>query len=216
MDEPFVLFHVVYKLYHQPVPLSPPRLNVIRRRYVEGIQREWDASLEGKLILDKNPSPTAKLPVWLRVFPEMRVLIALRDPRDVIISCYFQNIELSQANINFLTLERTAKHYADLMDVWLAVRQWEGLAAMETRYEDTVADLEKEGRRTTEFVGLTWDQSQAQFYEKSRKKKMYAPTYRDASQPVYSRSVARWHSYEKHLAPILPVLEPYCRALGYT
>jgi Flp pilus assembly protein TadD len=40
-------------------------------------------------------------------------------------------------------------------------------------------------------------------------------TYRDASQPVYARSVARWRAYEKHLAPILPVLEPSCRALGY-
>jgi len=27
--------------------------------------------------------------------------------------------------------------------------------------------------------------------------------------------VARWRRYEKHLAPILPTLEPYCRAFGY-
>ena len=101
------------------------------------------------------------------------------------------------------------------MDVWLAVREWDGLAAIETRYEDTVSDLAKEGRRATEFLGLTWDGSQEKFHEKSRQKQMYSPTYRDASQPVYVRSVARWHSYEKHLAPILPVLEPYCRAFGY-
>ena len=25
----------------------------------------------GKLLVDKNPSPTARLPVWLRVFPEL-------------------------------------------------------------------------------------------------------------------------------------------------
>ncbi len=44
---------------------------------------------------------------------------------------------------------------------------------------------------------------------------MYSPTYHDASQPVYARSVSRWRAYEKHLAAIQPVLEPYCRALGY-
>jgi len=44
---------------------------------------------------------------------------------------------------------------------------------------------------------------------------MFSPTYRDASQPVYGRAVARWRAYEKHLGPILPILEPYCRALGY-
>jgi hypothetical protein len=36
------------------------------------------------------------------------------------------------------------------------------------------------------------------------------------TRPVYARSVGRWRAYEKHLAPILPVLEPYCRKLGYS
>jgi Flp pilus assembly protein TadD len=215
LDEPFVFTSIVCKLFKESAQLSAPRLNVIRRRYLEAIQREWGGSLEGKILLDKNPSPTARLHIWLRVFPELHVLIALRDPRDVVISCYFQNIALNPVNANFLSLERTARHYANLMDVWLAVRQWEGFAWIETRYEDTVADLEKEGRRVNEFLGLGWDESQGRFHEKSSKKQMYAPTYRDASQPIYARSVARWRAYEKHLAPIMPILEPYCRALGY-
>jgi hypothetical protein len=173
------------------------------------------AAAQGKLLVDKNPSPTARLPLWLRVFPELRVLIALRDPRDVVLSCYFQNIPLNTVNVNFLSWERLAKHYADLMDVWLAVRQWEGFAWIETRYEDVVADLAKEGRRVTEFLGLPWDEQQTRFYEKSRTKQLYSPTYQDVTRPVYARSVARWSAYEKHLAPILPALEPYCRTFGY-
>jgi tetratricopeptide (TPR) repeat protein len=215
LDEPRAFTTVAAKLFNESPQISAARLNIIRRRYLEAIQRDWDGSLEGKLVLDKNPSPTAKLRIWLRLFPELRVLIALRDPRDVVISCYFQNLVLNAYNANFLTLERTARHYANIMDVWLAVRQWEGFAWMETRYEDIVAGLEKEGRRVTEFLGLSWDPAQARFHEKSSKKRMFSPTYRDASQPVYARSVARWRAYEKHLAPILPVLEPYCRALGY-
>ncbi len=216
LDEPRAFTMIVAQLFHASPLLPPARLNVIRRRYLESIQKELGGAAEGKLILDKNPSPTAKLRVWLRVFPELRVIIALRDPRDVVISCYFQNIPLNPFNANFLTLERTARHYANLMDVWLAVRQWEGFSWIETRYEDIVADLEKEGRRVTGFLGLDWHTAQAQFHEKSGQKQIYAPTYHDASQPVYARSVARWHCYEKHLAPILPILEPYCRALGYS
>jgi hypothetical protein len=101
------------------------------------------------------------------------------------------------------------------MDVWLAVRQWEGFSWIETRYEDTVANLHQEGRRVTEFLGLCWHEDQARFYEKSGQKRVYSPTYHDASQPVYKRSVARWNAYEKYLAPVLPALAPYCRALGY-
>jgi hypothetical protein len=215
-DEPRAFTRVVCKLYEASPRVSPPRLNVIRRRYLEAIERESGGNLQGRFLLDKNPSPTARLRIWLRVFPELRVLIALRDPRDVVMSCFFQNLPLNPFNANFLSLERTARHYADLMDVWLAVRKWDRLAWTETRYEDIVANFEKEGRRVTEFLGLEWDHAQAQFYEKSSKQQMYSPTYRDASQPVYTRSVARWRAYEKHLAPILPILEPYGRELGYT
>ena len=216
LDEPQAFRMIVCPLWNASTQVSAPRYNVIRRRYLDALQREWGGSLEGKLLLDKNPSHTCRFCIWLPLFPELRALIALRDPRDVVISCFFQNIPLNFANANFLTLERTARHYADLMDVWLAARRWEGFAWMETRYEDIVADLEKEGRRVTEFLGLAWDPAQARFHEKSSKKRMYSPTYHDATQPVYARSVARWRAYEKHLAPILPVLEPYCRTLGYS
>ena len=74
------------------------------------------------------------------------------------------------------------------MDIWLAVREWEGFAWIETRYEDTVANLEKEGRRVTEFLGLSWNESQARFYEKSRQKQLYSPTYEDVTRPIYIRS----------------------------
>jgi tetratricopeptide (TPR) repeat protein len=215
LDEPTAFLNVLQPEFHKSKELSSRRLNMLRRLYTQALLREVGQASAGKLLLDKNPSPTARLPLWLRVFPELRVIIALRDPRDVILSCYFQNIPLNAANVNFLSFERLAKHYADLMDIWLAVREWGGFAWIETRYEDMVADLEKEGRRVTEFLGLKWHDDQARFHEKSRAKQLYSPTYQDVTRPVYSRSVARWRAYEKYLAPILPALEPYCRVFGY-
>jgi tetratricopeptide (TPR) repeat protein len=215
LDEPTAFTEILEPAFHKSKELSSARINVLRRLYTQALQQELGVNGNGKLLVDKNPSPTARLPLWLRVFPELRVLVALRDPRDVVLSCYFQNIPLNAVNVNFLSIERVAKHYADLMDIWLAVREWEGFAWIETRYEDTVADMEKEGRRVTEFLGLGWDEAQARFYEKSRKKQLYSPTYQDVTRPVYTRSVARWRAYEKYLAPILPALEPYCRKFGY-
>ena len=54
------------------------------------------------VLLDKNPSPTNSLHLWLRLFPELKVIIALRDPRDVVMSCYLQNLPLNPATANFL------------------------------------------------------------------------------------------------------------------
>ena len=215
LDEPTAFMDVLQPEFHKSQNLSSQRVNTLRRLYLEALLDETGPGGFGKLLVDKNPSPTARLPLWLRVFPELRVLIALRDPRDVVLSCYFQNIPLNPVNVNFLSFERLAKHYADLMDVWLAVRQWDGFQWLETKYEDTVADLEREGRRVTSFLGLTWNDEQSRFYEKSRQKQHYSPTYQDVTRPIYTRSVARWHAYEKHLAPILPALDKYCRIFGY-
>jgi tetratricopeptide (TPR) repeat protein len=216
LDEPPAFLKLLQPEFHRSKDLSAGRLNSLRILYIQALLLEAGPSAQGKLLVDKNPSPTSRLPLWLRVFPELRVLVALRDPRDVVLSCFFQNIPLNTTNVNFLSLERLAKHYSDLMDIWLTVREWEGFAWIETRYEDLVANLEKEGRRVTEFLGLSWHEQQARFYEKSRRKQLYSPTYQDVTLPVYSRSVARWQAYGKHLAPILPALEPYVRVFGYS
>ena len=213
LDEPLFFAEVVGPVFRKTIEPTNARLNVLRRSYTRALLGETGVPSTAKLLLDKNPSLTAQLPVMLRVFPELRVVIALRDPRDVVLSCYFQNILLNATNANFLTFERLAKHYADVMDIWLAVREWEGFAWLETRYEDVVADLEKEGRRATGFLGLDWHEEQKLFYE--RRKQLYSPTYQDVTRPVYSASVGRWRAYEKHLAPILPAVDSYCRKLGY-
>jgi tetratricopeptide (TPR) repeat protein len=123
----------------------------MRERYFKSLLRGLDAPPQDRLLIDKNPSPTAALHLWLRVFPELKVIIAVRDPRDVVISCFFQNLMLTPTNANFLSLERTVKHYADLMDVWLRMRELGGFQWIETRYEDLVDNTEAEARRVTEL-----------------------------------------------------------------
>ncbi|HEU5069967.1 MAG TPA: sulfotransferase [Verrucomicrobiae bacterium] len=187
----------------------------LRSRYVRSLLREIPATPTARVLLDKNPSPTMSLNLWLRIFPELKVIIALRDPRDVLISCFFLNIMLNTTNVNFLSLERTARHYADLMDVWLRLRELGGFDWIETRYEDVVADLATEGRKVTEFLGLSWSGDQERYYETARRKVLYAPTYHDVTQPVYRRAVGRWQRYAEALAPVQARLAPYCRAFGY-
>jgi len=195
--------------------LSASRRKDLRQRYFKSLLREVDKGPSAPVLLDKNPSPTASLHLWLRVFPELKVIIALRDPRDVVISCFFQNLTLTPTNANFLTLDRSVKHYADLMDVWLRLRELGGFDWIETRYEDVVGNLETEGRRVTEFLGLTWDTAQAAFHETARRTFVFAPTYNEVTQPVHQRAVGRWQHYAEALAPIQARLAPYCKTFGY-
>ena len=223
-DEPTAFHQEVQSQLHFKPPQKPAdqldglpisRRREMRQRYVKSLLREVPGQPAQRVLVDKNPSPTMSLNIWLRVFPELKVIIALRDPRDVIISCFFLNIMLNATNANFLSLERTAKHYADLMDVWLRLRELGGFDWIESRYEDVVADMETEGRKVTEFLGLKWHDDQTRSHETARRKVLYAPTYHDVTQPVYKRAVGRWERYAAALAPVQSKLEPYCRAFGY-
>ncbi len=223
-DEPGAFSQEVEKQLHfKPAPNAAEQLDLLpvsrrrdmRQRYVKSLLREVPGQPGQRVLVDKNPSPTMSLNIWLRVFPELKVIIALRDPRDVIISCFFLNIMLNATNVNFLSLERTAKHYADLMDVWLRVRELGGFDWIESRYEDMVENVETEGRKVTEFLGLAWHPDQARSHETARRKVLYAPTYHDVTQPVYKRAVGRWERYAEALAPVQAKLAPYCRAFGY-
>jgi tetratricopeptide (TPR) repeat protein len=207
MDKSSITFDILTKLNGQ-------RLENMRAACHAHLLREVPPERHGTLLLDKNPSLTALLPLWLRLFPSAPVIIALRDPRDVVLSCWFQNLPLNRDNANFLTLERTAEHYAAHMDVWLQLRGRSGLNAIETRYEDTVAALPAEGARLTSHLGLTWEPQQAAWHEQ-QSNWIAAPTVHDAAKPLYRSAVGRWRAYARHLEPVLPRLEPYIRAFGY-
>jgi hypothetical protein len=89
----------------------------------------------------------------LRLFPDAKVLIALRDPRDIVISCFMQYLPLNPNSVCFLTLEayrpplrRGPRGLAQAPRI--IASPW-----LEVRYEDTVANLEHEARRALEFLG---------------------------------------------------------------
>lgn len=184
-------------------------------RYFKSLLRNPNATEGHSVLLDKNPSMTASLHIILRLMPRLKTIITLRDPRDIVISCYFQNLTLTAANANFLSLERTAKFYADCMDVWLRVRELGGFDWAEIRYEDVVADVEKEGRRVTSFLGMQWNEAQASYPETAQNNFVTAPTYSDVTKPVYKRGVGRWQHYEEVLAPLQKSLAKYCQTFGY-
>ena len=167
--------------------------------------------------LDKNPAYNLTLPIVLRVFPETRLVIALRDPRDVVLSCYLRYLPLNAVSVRFLSVQRTAVRYALDMSAWLKMRDLVAVPWCEIRYEDTVADLESQARKALDTLGLAWNSQVLGYRERLLKsKQVTSPTYEAVAQPIYTGAVGRWRHYERLLEPVLKTLEPFIREFGYT
>jgi hypothetical protein len=195
--------------------VSPERLVLLRQRYLTYLEAGLNQSIGDRVHLDKNPTLTVVLPGFLRLFPESRLLIALRDPRDVVISCFMQYLPLNANSIYFLTLERAAQRYANDLGLWRKLRDKVASPWLEVRYEDTVGNLEKEARRALEFLGLQWEPGVLHYRERIKEKAVASPTYEAVSQPLYTRAIGRWKHYEQFLKPCLPLLQPAIEAFGY-
>jgi tetratricopeptide (TPR) repeat protein len=173
------------------------------------------AAADGRIVVDKLPLNLIHLGMVNRLFPEAKVIIALRDPRDVCLSCFFQNFRPTAAMVNFQSIEGAAALYARTMDLWLHYRGHISMAWTEYRYEDLVADMGGTARRVLEFLGLEWNDDVLAYREAARSRTILTPSYRDVGEGLYGRAVGRWRRYEDRLAPILPVLAPYVKAFGY-
>jgi tetratricopeptide (TPR) repeat protein len=186
-----------------------------RERYFTYMEAALNKPIGTHLHLDKNPSLTLLLPGLLRLFPETRLLIALRDPRDVILSCFMQYLPLNANSVSFLTLERAARRYVHDMGAWLRLREIVAARWLEVRYELCVADLEGQARRALEFLELPWDPCVLEYRARLGTKGVASPSYEAVSKPLYTSSIGRWKSYSKYLAPCLEILRPYIKAFGY-
>jgi tetratricopeptide (TPR) repeat protein len=194
--------------------LAPERGLAARQRYLALMQGMLSGPLAGRLLVDKNPAMTMMIPPMRRLFPELKLIVALRDPRDVVLSCFLRYLPVNPVSAWFLTLERTAERYALDLGAWLKMREmiddW-----VEVRYEDLVDDLPREAKRTLSALGLPWDDSVLNYRQLAEQKRVLSPTYEAVAKPVFNTSLGRWRNYERHLARVLDRLAPLAAALGY-
>lgn len=202
---------------------APDILDNIPNAEIERVRHDYHASMEGalresigsRILLDKNPAMTGLLPLIGRVFPEMKILFALRDPRDVVISCFMQRLPLNPVSVHYLTLEGTAKEYAKTMRNWLKVRGMLANPWLEVRYEDMVTDMPGQAKQVLDFLGLPWDDAVLEYHQRAREKHVHSPTYEAVTKPVYTSSIGRWRNYARQLEPYTDILQPFVEAFGY-
>ena len=100
--------------------------------------------------------------------------------------------------------------YRELMDHWEAVLP-EGFMTT-VRYEDVVADTEKEARRLVDFLGLQWADQCIEFHKTERPVK--TASLAQVRRPIYRSSLQRWRKYGAGLRPLIDALDGCVHGAG--
>jgi hypothetical protein len=161
---------------------------------------------------DKMPLNETHLGLIGLLFPDAPIIHMLRHPLDIVLSMFSNH--LTHGFYCASALESAARHYVLIADLVAHYRSQMTLKYLTVRYEDIIDDQETHVRRMLDFVGADFDSRCLQFHENRR----YARTasYAQVTEKLYSSSRYRYRRYLKHLAPIIPILEPVIARLGYT
>ena len=118
---------------------TPQQIATARERYWRDIAQTVDEEIENRLLLDKNPSIFPVLAGAVRLFADARLLVALRDPRDIVWSCFTQALPINAETAAFIRLESAAEQVAAELEQWLHLRSRLVTPWLEVHYESLVS-----------------------------------------------------------------------------
>jgi Tfp pilus assembly protein PilF len=153
-------------------------------------------------VVDKMLDNAFHLGLIAALFPNARVIICRRDPRDVCLSCYFRRFaDPNLYTYDLLSCARRAQAIERLIAHWRAVLP---LRMHELVYESLVARPTEEIWRLIDFLGL---EREAACLEAFRTERVVTSTSAwQVRQPINAQSVGRWHLYRRHLSALLELL----------
>lgn len=194
--------------------IGSAELDPWRRSYWETV-RQLGVDPSGKVFVDNHHLNAIRLLVVPKLFPGAKVIVALRDPRDVVLSCFRHRFPVNLAMQEFLSLERVARYYDAVMRLLMQYRDDLGLDWMEVRQEALVEDMEGEVRKLCSFIGIAWRDEFLDFAERAGERPITTISANQVRRGLNAEGIGQWRNYAKQLAPVLPILTPWVERFGY-
>lgn len=196
--------------------LAPEQVAELRSRYFAELET-LSPPPAGALVIDKNPLSMLSMPLIHRLFPDAKIILAMRHPADVVLSCYMQNFKPTEAMSSFLDLTNASRTYDRIFRYWEKCREILPLDIHMLRYEAMVADTEAAVRPLFDFLGLDWEDAALDHQRTAvRRGHIRTPSYAQVTEPVYARASGRWTRYREPMKYALPVLTPWVERYGYS
>jgi tetratricopeptide (TPR) repeat protein len=194
--------------------LRPDEIAARRAVYWAGVDGGPSPPDRGQLTLDKMPLHTLLLPVIRVVFPDARILFAIRDPRDVVLSCFRRRFGMNAAMYEFLDLQRAADFYDATMDLADLARTRFDVAVHEVRHEAVVDDFDTALAEALGALGLAFDSGVRDFASRAAARAR-TPSDLQLTGGLSRNGLGTWRRYAAQIASVRDKLDPWAGRFGY-
>ena len=145
--------------------------------------------------IDKMPNNFMHIGLIHLIFPNAKIIDARRHPMACCFSCYKQLFADGQEfTYGQQEIARYYRGYVELMDHWDKVLPGK---VLRIHYEQLVADLEGQVRRTLDFLGLPFEESCLNYYQTDRS--IRTPSSEQVRKPIYQSGLEHWRHFEPYL-----------------
>jgi len=168
-----------------------------------------------RILVDKHPLNTLKLPLIARLFPGARIALVYRDPRDVVLSGFRRRFQMSAPMYELLTLEGAARYYDAVMRFADGCQRRLPVAIYPLRYENLATDFDAELHKVCAFLGVQWTPAMRDFAPRTQLRATATPSIAQLARGLDGSGIGAWRRYQAQLAPIQPLLRPWVQHFGY-
>ena len=168
-----------------------------------------------KVFVDKQPSLTAFLPLIKRLFPHARIVFNIRDPRDVILSCFRHGFVMNANMYEYTDILKLANLYNLTMECASVYFEKLNLSVYRHNHEAFITDFEPKTRDLCAFLGVEYDERMQDFVETARNREINTPSRDQVRAGLNASGVGYWRNYAAQLREPAEIVKPWVTAYGY-
>ena len=166
----------------------------IRNEYFKKIFSQ--ISKNKRIIVDKFPLTIIELGFVKCIFPNAKIILAMRHPCDVVTSCFFSSFKINDAMVNFLSWSSTIQFYNKVFDLFEFYSNEMNLNFLTIKYEDLIINFKNNVQKMTKYIGLEYESNMENFYITAKNRsRISTPSYTQVINPLYTTSINRWKNY---------------------
>ena len=195
--------------------INKEKIKYLRDLYFK--KREAFIGFENNVVyIDKLPLNIIYVAEIKKIFPNSKFILSIRNPYDVILSCFMQPFLPNDAMSNFYNLKDTSNFYDLVMNLWDKYQENLNLNLYEIKYEDIINDFDNCIKQLLKFLNVNWTDDLKTYYITASKRGIInTPSYNQVSSPLYKKSISRWKNYSENFLDINLKLEKWIKRYEY-